>query len=124
MLVPATCAAAKRFTPKGGVIIPIARLTTMIVPKWTPSMPSRCAASARIGASTIMEAEVSTNMPTTNRNRFTASRYDCESSKVFTSHSAAMSGTPWRLSSQENSVAAAMMNMMTAELITDFLKIG
>ena len=71
---PATCAAANRFTPKGGVIMPSARFTTMIVPKCTPSMPRRSAASARIGASTMMEAEVSTNMPTTKRKRFTTSR--------------------------------------------------
>jgi hypothetical protein len=37
--IRATVQAANRLTPKGGVIMPSARLTTMTMPKCTGSMP-------------------------------------------------------------------------------------
>ena len=72
----ATEQAANRLTPKGGVIMPSARFTTITIPKCTGSMPKRAATGARIGASTMIDAEVSMNMPMTNRNALTASRND------------------------------------------------
>ena len=62
----ATVQAANRFTPNGGVIMPSARLTTITRPKCTGSMPKCSATGANMGASTMMAALVSMNMPITN----------------------------------------------------------
>ena len=70
----ATVQAAKRLTPKGGVIMPMARLTTMMMPKCTGSTPKCTATGTRMGASTMMAADVSMNMPITNNAAFTPSR--------------------------------------------------
>ena len=95
--IRATVQAANRFTPKGGVIMPSARLTTMITPKCTGSMPKCMATGARIGASTMIEAEVSMNMPIRNSAMFTPSRKiagDCSHS---TSAAPISPGTPARV---------------------------
>ncbi len=70
----ATVQAANRLTPNGGVIMPSARFTTMITPKCTGSMPKCIATGARIGASTMIAALVSMNMPITNSAALTPSR--------------------------------------------------
>ena len=70
----ATVQAANRFTPKGGVIMPSARFTTMMMPKCTGSMPKCIATGTRIGASTMIAALVSMNMPIRNSAALTPSR--------------------------------------------------
>ena len=70
----ATVQAANKFTPKGGVIMPRAKLTTMMMPKWMGSIPKYMATGVNIGASTMMAAEVSMNMPIRNSAPFTPIR--------------------------------------------------
>ena len=72
--IRATVHAAKRLTPNGGVIMPMARFTTMIRPKCTGSMPKCMATGAKIGASTMMAALVSMNIPMRNSAALTPSK--------------------------------------------------
>ena len=115
----ATVQAANRFTPKGGVIMPRARLTTMIMPKCTGSMPKCMATGARIGASTMMAALVSMNMPMTNSAALIPSRNSMGDCSTASSQRPMASGTPARVIKKANSPALAMMNMITALEITD-----
>ena len=119
----ATVQAANRFTPNGGVIMPSARFTTMIRPKCTGSMPKCCATGARIGASTMMEALVSMNMPMTNSAAFTPSRNMPGLFSTLSSQWPIASGTPARVIRKANRPALAMMNMITADEITDLRRI-
>src|SRR3546814_4378260 len=72
--ISANLQSAKRFTPNGGVIMPRARLTTMMVPKCTGSTPNWMPMGTRIGASTMMAADVSINIPIINKATLTPSR--------------------------------------------------
>jgi len=64
----------KRHTPTGGVAMPMAKFKTMMKPKCSGSMPNPCAMGASIGASRIIAAPDSINMPTTRRKTFTSKR--------------------------------------------------
>ena len=110
----ATAAAAKRFTPNGGVIMPSARLVIITRPKCTGSMPKRIATGARIGAMTTIEAAVSTNMPTRKRNTLTARRNITGPSKVSTMKPPIIAGMPARVMTKEKSPAMEMMNITMA----------
>ena len=63
-----TLAATKRLMPKGGVIKPIAKFTTMMIPKCTGLIPMEVATGKRIGASTMIAGVVSMKQPTNNNN--------------------------------------------------------
>ncbi len=123
-LILATVQAANRLTPKGGVIMPSARFTTMMVPKCTGSMPKWRATGTRIGASTMMAALVSMNMPMTNSAALTPSRNQAGLFSTSASQLPMASGMPARVIRKANSPALAMMNMITALLITLFLNTG
>ena len=115
----ATVHAANRLTPKGGVIMPSARLTTMMMPKCTGSIPKCMATGTKMGASTMMAAEVSMNMPMTNKAAFTPKRNQPGDCKMSLSHRPIASGMPARVIRKANSPALAMMNMITALEMTD-----
>ena len=57
-------AATNKLIPNGGVMNPIARFTTMIIPKWIGLSPSDVATGRRMGESTIMAGVVSMKQPT------------------------------------------------------------
>src|SRR5690606_10856429 len=116
----ATAQAAKRLTPKGGVIMPMARFTTMMVPKCTGSTPNFMATGTRMGASTMMEADVSMNMPMMNRAMLTPNKNKTGLVRCSARNFPIMSGTQARVSMKLNSPALAMMNIITADEITDF----
>lgn len=58
--------ATKRLIPSGGVIKPIAKLVTIIKPKWIGSTPKDVATGKRIGANTKIAGVVSMKQPTIN----------------------------------------------------------
>ena len=57
----------KRLMPIGGVTKPIARLTTMITPKWTGSTPNAVTIGSKIGVRIRMAGVVSITIPTKSR---------------------------------------------------------
>lgn len=61
--VSPTCAATNNDTPTGGVIRPIDKLTIMIIPKCTGSMPMLVTIGRSIGVRMITDAIVSINVP-------------------------------------------------------------
>ncbi len=77
------------------------------------------ATGARMGPSTMMAALVSMNMPMTNSAAFTPSRNQCGDCGVCSSQWPMASGTPARVIRKANRPALAMMNMITADEITD-----
>ena len=116
--------AANKFTPKGGVIMPMARFTTMMSPKCTGSTPKCMATGARMGASTMMAALVSMNMPMMNSAAFTPSRNMVGDCSTASSQRPIASGTPARVMRKANSPALAMMNMMTADEMADLRRMA
>ena len=66
--------ATKRLIPKGGVMKPIAKLVTMIRPKWIGSRPIEVATGKRIGAKTKMAGVVSMKQPTMSKIKLIRSR--------------------------------------------------
>lgn len=62
--------ATNKFTPNGGVIKPIERLTTITIPKWTGSIPTDVAIGNNIGANIIIAAVVSIKVPTISKSIF------------------------------------------------------
>ena len=56
------------------IIIPSAKLTTIMIPKCTGSTPNFTATGSNNGASTTIEADVSINIPIKKRARFTPNR--------------------------------------------------
>ena len=63
----------KMLRPKGGVIMPIATLSTIIAPKWTGSMLSALASGAISGVSTMIAELGSTNIPANRNSRLISS---------------------------------------------------
>ena len=63
-----TAEAMNKFTPNGGVIKPIAKLTTIMTPKWIGSTPASTAIGNKIGVSIAKAGIVSIKAPTTNKN--------------------------------------------------------
>ena len=57
-----------KLTPNGGVMNPIAKLTTMIIPKWIGSIPMFTAIGSKIGVKIMIAANVSIKQPTINSN--------------------------------------------------------
>ena len=121
--IRATVHAANRLTPKGGVIMPNAKLTTITSPKCTGSMPKCTATGARIGASTMMAALVSMNMPIKNSAALIPSKNIPGDFSTSCSQRPIASGTPARVIKNANRPALAIMNMITALDSTDFVKI-
>ena len=72
-----------------------------------------------MGASTMMAALVSMNMPMMNRAAFTPSRNMAGLCNTCSSQWPIASGTPARVMRKANSPALAMMNMITADEMTD-----
>ena len=66
---PDTPEPTNKFTPRGGVINPIARLTTMIIPKCIGSYPRLIATGNNSGVKIIIAATVSIKQPTINNKR-------------------------------------------------------
>ena len=64
ILALATPLATKRLTPTGGVMKPIARLQTMMIPKCTGSTPTLTTTGRRIGVRMTMAASASMKVPT------------------------------------------------------------
>lgn len=56
--------ATKRFSPNGGVNMPIAPLTTIIIPKCTGSIPKLSASGRNNGANIVVDDAGSINIPT------------------------------------------------------------
>jgi len=98
--------------PMGGERAPMALLKIYIMAKWTSSIPYALATGANKGTKMIMEALPSTNIPTMSRNALTKIRKIYLLSMVLTIHSVSCWGIRSRVSIQENTVAAATMNMM------------
>ena len=73
-VVSPTRDATKRFTPSGGVMKPIARLTTMMIPKWIGSTPREVTTGNRMGARIIIAHSVSMKQPTIRSNRLISNR--------------------------------------------------
>ena len=65
--MPESDEATNRLTPIGGVTNPIARFTTMMIPKWMGSTPNTIAAGSKIGVSRMMAGVVSSTIPTNSR---------------------------------------------------------
>lgn len=59
-----TWQAMNKFAPRGGVINPMDRFITTMIPKWTASTPSRVTMGSRMGVRMIMAAFVSIKVPT------------------------------------------------------------
>ena len=66
--------ATKRLIPMGGVIIPMARLQVMIIPKWIGSTPIAVATGTIIGVRIMIFGMLSMNIPHTNMTIFMISR--------------------------------------------------
>jgi hypothetical protein len=78
-------------------------------------MPKCIATGARIGASTMMAALVSMNMPITNSAAFTPKQeHGRRLQHAWSSQMPIASGTPARVIRKANRPALAMMNMITA----------
>ena len=65
-----TCEATNKFNAIGGVIKPIARFITIIIPKWTGSIPSSIAKGKSIGVKIKIAVDVSINIPKSNKSKF------------------------------------------------------
>lgn len=66
-----TLDATNKVIPTGGVLIPIARLTTQIIPKWIGSIPNCWATGSKIGVLKMMAGVESIIIPR-NRNSILA----------------------------------------------------
>ena len=69
-VVSPTREATNKFTPKGGVINPIAKFTTIMIPKCVTSTPKAVTTGNNIGANIIIAHNVSIKQPTIKSNIF------------------------------------------------------
>jgi len=73
--IPAILQVIKRLTPNGGVVIPTARFTIIIIPKCTGSIPRDVAMGRRMGVKMTSAAEDSKNIPIIKSKALTSKRY-------------------------------------------------
>ena len=71
-VVSPTRDATNRFTPKGGVMKPIAKFVTIMIPKCTGSTPKAVTTGNSMGAKIMMAHTVSIKQPTNNNNKLKA----------------------------------------------------
>src|SRR5699024_7700484 len=100
--------------PSGGVTIPSDNETIMTTPKCTGSTPISDAIGTSIGASMMIDALVSINIPMNSNNRTTSNRNIIVLSVTDVIVCATCCGTFSIVRIQLNSPAVARMNMMEA----------
>ena len=106
--------ATNRLTPIGGVTNPIARLTTIMIPKWIGFMPTAVTIGRRIGVRIRIAGVVSMTIPTIRRNTLitrirTILLVKCVRIQVLT-----ICGICIRVRTLENAIDAARINMIGA----------
>ena len=114
----------KRQTPSGGVTIPMARFTTIMIPKWRGSTPICVTTGRRTGTRMMMEATVSMKVPIKSRRRLMSVRMTTGFVEIERIASATACGTRCAVRIQLNTDEVAMMNMIVAVPIEVFTRIS
>lgn len=118
----ATPVATNKLAPKGGVQKPIAKLTVIMTPKWTGSIPIPWTIGSKIGVRMIMEAIVSMNIPTIRSIIFISNSMINGFSDTEVIMLATSTGTRSRVSSRPNEAAITTITSTVAEVSPDFRK--
>src|SRR5207244_7557064 len=103
-----------RFSPNGGVNMPIAILAVITMPKWIGSMPTDFTSGMNKGVSTRIAEVGSRKHPTIKRTILMAMRNDHGARSSDLSAAVSACGTPLMVRIQENSEADATMTMICA----------
>lgn len=121
---PLTPLATNKFTPKGGVQKPIAKLTVKITPNKIGSTPILDTTGSKIGVNMIMEAIVSINMPTNNKKILIINRITIGLSEIFTKKFANFAGTCCKVSNRPKVEAKATNIKTVPEVKEDFMNVS
>src|SRR5690554_189253 len=109
--IPVTAEVTKRFSPTGGVIMPISMLTTITTPRWIGSMPSSTAIGNRMGAKIRIMAEGSIKAPAINNTMLTTNRKVQGDKPASITQDVICCGICSVVRTWANSMALAMMNI-------------
>lgn len=90
----------------------MARLTTMMIPKWMADRPSSSATGSRMGESTIIAGVVSMKQPTNSSSRLMSSRIMMGLSEMLIRVLLTRAGICSRVRMRVNAVAQPMMTMV------------
>src|SRR5699024_730908 len=106
-------------TPTGGVINPIAKLATMMIPKWVGSIPIDVTTGSKIGVKITIAAIASMKVPTISKNKLINNMVII--GDIFASVKAVAidCGTCSRVKIMPNIDAAEMINKITDVVTTD-----
>lgn len=113
--------ATKRLIPSGGVIKPIAKLVTMIKPKWIGSTPSDAATGIKIGAKIRIAGVVSIKQPTINNKRLISRRIIILFEEIAIKPFATIVGICSKVITLEKAVAQPKITMVVAVVEQDVL---
>ena len=106
--------ATKRLIPSGGVINPMAKLVTMIKPKWIGSTPIEAATGIKIGAKIKIAGVVSIKQPTTNNKRLMSKRITILFEEIAIKPLATIVGICSKVITLEKAVAQPKITMVVA----------
>ena len=113
-VVSPTREATNKFTPSGGVIKPIAKLVTMMIPKCTGSTPKAVTTGNKIGAKIMMAHTVSMKQPTSNNNKLMSNKINTLLSVIVVNNVATVVGIRPKVNTLENAVAQPITTKMVA----------
>ena len=113
----ATSVMTKINTPNGGVSVPISKLITITIPKWTGSIPNVFNAGTKTGTATRSIAVVSITIPKINSAILTSKRITNGLSLIESNTSASCCGIPSKAKIALNGVAAAIIKTSAPQVI-------
>ena len=116
---PATPHPANKTVPTGGVHSPMHRLRTMMIPKWSGSMPRPTATGRKMGVKMRIAGVMSMNVPTTSSTRLMRSSNTMGLSVSPIMPSATPCGIRSNESTHERAIEVATRSMTTAVVTTD-----
>lgn len=106
--------ATKRLIPSGGVINPMAKLVTMIKPKWIGSTPIEAATGIKIGAKIKIAGVVSIKQPTISNKRLMSKRITILFEEIAIKPFATIVGICSKVITLEKAVAQPKITMVVA----------
>ena len=118
-VVSPTRDATNRFTPKGGVMKPIAKFVTIMIPKCTGSTPKAVTTGNSMGAKIMMAHTVSIKQPTNNNNKLIKSNINTLLSVIVVNNVATVVGIRPKVNTLENAVAQPITTKIVAVVSQD-----
>lgn len=106
--------ATNKFTPIGGVMNPIARLTIIMTPKCIGLIPILCTIGIKIGVNINIAGVVSITIPTTNNTKLITNNSIILFVKLTEIHSLTSCGTCINVNTLEKATDAARINKIGA----------